>query len=438
MPVKDRTDSIRLLAQELRNLNPRPAKPDWWSRASVISGFLSSVVITVIGLMITSSIQKAQLRSSERTAQAQIEAVHLKDESDERIQQSKLESDLLEHLSSKDRLQHALALNMLHRAVPADFYEQTVLIFAAQDPDPSVSAMAIQRLSRSTDPEVFRVISQIAHDTTKPQTVRYTATLASKSLAFTTSLSGTSQMGSDTANLDPKSLAFTNRSTGTIVMYATGLGQSAFETPVGSIFTHTILQGLDDDSLRKPEGGIDLRRLSEFIQTQVPVQAAPLGLHQQPFTTSEGSEVFGEPLLAPGSKTLAIVVGISKYHDPSLYSSRFPEVDAQKIAESLKRKGAQVTLLTGDEATEAGILAALASLRNAVDQNSDIVFYFGGIGWSQHDEAYFATVDSRASSSGGTPIGLEAKRLMSALSFLGGRRRIIFLDMCRTDITESK
>jgi hypothetical protein len=297
--MKEKTDAIRLLAQELRNLVPPPAKPDWWSRASVISGFLSSVVIAVVGLAITSSIQKSQLKSSERIAEAQLQAVRLKDESDERIQQSKLESDLLEHLSSKDPLQHALALNMLHRAVPSDFYEQTVLIFAAQDPNANVSALAIQRLSRSTDPEVLKVITGIANDISKPLSVRNSANLASKSLAFTTSLS-----------------------TGTIVMYATSLGEAAFETPTGSLFTRTIIQGFDDLSLRKSEGGVDLGRLSDFVQAQVSQQAAALGFRQQPFITSEGFHAFDAPLLGQGSKTSAIVVGISKYHDPALNALR--------------------------------------------------------------------------------------------------------------------
>lgn len=259
--------------------------------------------------------------------------------------------------------------------------------------------------------------------------MRTSATIAAKSLAFTTSLSG-----GNTANLDPGSPALTTGSTGTVVMYATGLGESAFESPIGSIFTHALLQGLENSSLRRPEGGIDLRRLTEFIQTQVPLQAAPLRLHQQPFTTSEGFRIFDAPLLAPGSKTLAIVVGISKYNDRALNSIRFPEEDARKMAESLRRGGAQATLLTGDEATEQGILRAVDALRNSANANADIVFYFDGIGWSQHEEAYFATVDSRVSSSG-VPIGLSAKVLMRALSILGGRRRIMFLDMCRTDAT---
>ena len=84
LQVPERT-LIRQLVEEMKRLNSqpeKPPKPDWWARASVISGFVSSVVIAIVGLAITSSsIQRQQL-----------ETAKLKDESDERIQRQQVEA----------------------------------------------------------------------------------------------------------------------------------------------------------------------------------------------------------------------------------------------------------------------------------------------------------------------------------------------------------
>jgi len=42
-------------------LKPKSGHPDWWSRAAVMSSFVSSVVLAGVGLAVTSSIQKAQI-----------------------------------------------------------------------------------------------------------------------------------------------------------------------------------------------------------------------------------------------------------------------------------------------------------------------------------------------------------------------------------------
>jgi len=44
---------------------------DWWDKAHIISGFLSSVVIAIVGIYITYSIQQAQISSSAAQAEAQ-------------------------------------------------------------------------------------------------------------------------------------------------------------------------------------------------------------------------------------------------------------------------------------------------------------------------------------------------------------------------------
>jgi hypothetical protein len=47
-------------------------KKDAWDKAQIISGFVASVVIAAVGLLINSSIQNAQIASAEKNTQAQI------------------------------------------------------------------------------------------------------------------------------------------------------------------------------------------------------------------------------------------------------------------------------------------------------------------------------------------------------------------------------
>lgn len=409
MPPPQIPPAIRQLAEELKRLNAKSdGKPDWWSRASVISTFLSSVVIALVGLAISSSIQKAQLLSSEQSAKAQLEAVRLKDESDERIQQSKLEADLFEHLFSNDALHRALALNMLHRAVPLDFYEQTVLMFAVKDSDPGVSSAAIKQLSVSTDPNVLRIILQIANDPARPPSVRAEAALASKSLAFTTAIEGT------------------------VVMYAGRVSERAGDRNTGSLFTFALSEALDDTKMSAPSGGIDLQRVTDYILHRVPILTDGL---QNPQLQVTGYHAL-EPIFQPGSKVTAIVLAISQYRNPQLASLKFPEADAVKLAESLRRKGAQVVLVTGEDATREAALSAISKLKGMTDDNSDLIFYFGGSAWSDNDgKAYFATFDSDfADKRSASSTALSAQEIMSALNLVRGRRRILLLDAYRDQV----
>src|ERR1051325_2629884 len=91
-----------------RNAIKAPDKPkkDAWDKAQIISGFLASVVIAVVGLLINSAIQRAQIKSSEENTKAQIEVaksnndaqLHLSERTAEvqrQIQQSTLTGQLV-------------------------------------------------------------------------------------------------------------------------------------------------------------------------------------------------------------------------------------------------------------------------------------------------------------------------------------------------------
>src|SRR5262249_43745396 len=88
-------------------------KKDAWDKAQIVSGFISSVVLAGVGVMINISIQRAQIAASEANANAQIEAAknlniaqltvaERNAELQRHLQESTLASQLTEHLSGND------------------------------------------------------------------------------------------------------------------------------------------------------------------------------------------------------------------------------------------------------------------------------------------------------------------------------------------------
>jgi hypothetical protein len=96
------------------------------------------------------------------------------------------------------------------------------------------------------------------------------------------------------------------------------------------------------------------------------------------FTTAEAQALAG--------RTWAIVIGVSRYGDPSLSerSLRYAESDAQEIRDALIERcnvpQQNVHLLKGSKATKSGIERAFASVAKSA-RSSDLVFiYFSGHG----------------------------------------------------------
>jgi hypothetical protein len=102
----------------------------------------------------------------------------------------------------------------------------------------------------------------------------------------------------------------------------------------------------------------------------------------------------------PGySSSYALVVGINSYsHWPNLeYAAR----DAGEIAAVLKQKGFTVFSLTNQNATRHNILGRLERIRQSVDANSRVVFYFAGHGQTEdlpggRERGYIVPADADA------------------------------------------
>src|SRR5262245_50900538 len=108
-------ESNRLTLANLRkpmaNSDSPPKKKDSWDKAQIISGFLASVVIAAVGILINSSIQEAQIAASKASTEAQIAVSRQNNEAQlalternaeiqRHLQEGTLTGQLVEHITS--------------------------------------------------------------------------------------------------------------------------------------------------------------------------------------------------------------------------------------------------------------------------------------------------------------------------------------------------
>lgn len=389
----------------------RPAddKTDWWSRASVISSFLSSVVIAAVGLALTSSIQKAQIDSSKALGDAQIQIQKLKNLDDRRLQENKLASDLLQNLLSNEPRHRQFAIIMLRRTVDSAMYEELLSGIAASDPAGKVRETAIRQLSNSQDPKIATTLNKIAVDPARSPEERDLANKAKNNVAIVGSLS-----------------------TGSCLFLASSVGTHAYETPTdGGIFTRSLLEGLAGGAAE--DGKITLDRLGAFLQRQVPGLAmTAFGREQRPLISCEGYHVQDLPLFS--RHTVALAIGITKYADPRVTPLRSSERDEAGIVAELRKHGdTEVLALTGEQATRSGILTAGAKLSAMCGPNSDCIVFFSGHGFSFGDKGYLMAYDSAFPSDTSVlaDSSVSIQELMPILRRNAGEdsRIILFFDM---------
>ena len=145
---------------------------DWWDKASVISQFLSSVVIAVVGIAVSVSLSRSQIASSEAMARAQLQIQSIRSEDQKRIPEGQLTAQLLRHLASSDQLERAIAIAALKSSVPDRRFDAILVVLAKNDPSPEVREAAIQRIGESGDVELAPVLVQIALDSERPEQER--------------------------------------------------------------------------------------------------------------------------------------------------------------------------------------------------------------------------------------------------------------------------
>ena len=161
--------------------NELPKKKDAWDKAQIVSGFLSSVVIAGVGILINIAIQRAQINASEASTRAQIEVTERNNkaqlaltertaEIQRHLQEGTLTEQPVEHLTGASSLKKRLAIVVLRRSIPPDMYQDVITVIVKSDTDPNVRKTALEqaRTLQGVAPSVVEAISQAALDATRP------------------------------------------------------------------------------------------------------------------------------------------------------------------------------------------------------------------------------------------------------------------------------
>jgi hypothetical protein len=256
-PREDRPEAARS-RQELSVTEPAEELPlqerdrgdkkkDAWDKAQIVSGFLSSVVIAGVGILINTSIQRAQIDASKANTDAQIAVADRFNKSQlalsehtaeiqRHIQESTLTGQLVEHLTSGSALKKRIAIIALRRSVPSDMYQDVISIIVRSDPDPEVRATAYGQAVtlRDPGPGIVSAIIQAAGDLNRSEEERQIAKATSGDIG----LASASPPGS---YLLGAAGSFTSLESG-------DLG--------GDVFTHFLLRGLSGEASPMHDGNV--------------------------------------------------------------------------------------------------------------------------------------------------------------------------------------
>ena len=153
------------------------------------------------------------------------------------------------------------------------------------------------------------------------------------------------------------------------------------------------------------------------------------------------------------TSNVALLVGVSKYRHDHLNRRplRYPEADAEAIAEALGGRGYKVVLLTGEEAGKTQIMERLAQVAGRGRSGGSLVLGFFGHGVQYGADAYFCPFDADMqivrdedgktvyAASGKPRLRPDPETLVSMQSLLeamqvtGASDKVLLADCCRDD-----
>ncbi len=124
----------------------------------------------------------------------------------------------------------------------------------------------------------------------------------------------------------------------------------------------------------------------------------------------------------------AVVAGVNEY--PKLHGATLGGCvnDAKSIADALKEKGFEVTLLMNEEATQKGILGTLANMKKKCKSNERFVFYFAGHGALAPDGS--SVLLPNDANDGASDSDLTREAVYNAITAIPATSRSVLLDSC--------
>ncbi len=348
-------------------INGRSKERDWWEKASIVSGFLSSVVLAVVGLAITLSIDnaqiesskantKAQIISSETSARAQLHAAEEKARSDKRLQEGQLTAQLVQNLADRDPIRRRVALVALGESVPSDICDKILKIVASGEPDKQLRSTAIEQLGLSKNGSAVAVLNGIATDSHRSADERLLAKSSQSRIAVTSSI------GANT-------FVFAASADAAFVSPELGHGD----------FTYCLLRGLDGGANPNSPGKVTVGDMVAYATREVP--ALSQGKQVPIFDISGSPET---PMIcesATHGNVVGLYIGVAK-NKYSMAAALFADNDANSFSEEVKKlcsgNACFFTLLVNEQATRSSVIDALNRLKSRIGSDTVLVVYYSG------------------------------------------------------------
>lgn len=142
-------------------------------------------------------------------------------------------------------------------------------------------------------------------------------------------------------------------------------------------------------------------------------------------------------------KTIALVVGISEYSDPSFQKLPGAAADSMRFEQALKSWGLPAEWIThiGEQrATKAEIIKAFYNIRQEFDVEAKFIFYFAGHGIREHEinnsrpESSLILHDTCSDDLLGSSLRLV--ELMQLIRLLKPQQTFLFIDACRLRLNQ--
>jgi hypothetical protein len=380
-----------------------------------VSTFLSSVVLALVGLLITWSIHHAQIVVARDNNDAQIAAAKVKAADDKRIQEGQLTAQLVQHLASKDPFQREIAVIALRASVPPDIYENVVVVLAKRDESKNVRSQAIEQLSRSSTAKASQALGEIARNPARQPDERQHAAVSSVEVGVRQAI-----------------IATDARET-TIVIAATNSTDVALDSGPGdhSPFAYFLLKALDGSADTNGDQMISGAEAGQYVVTQVPLWSSSRSpaRTQRPVFSINGR---GNILLASSNiedvrqrykNVIGLIVAPEVKSLPRLIS---PTRDAQAFAAVMKaRAGLSAELLLGEAATKNAFLSSVNRIATRATPEDLFVLYFTGYG---APAPFGGSVSWHLS--GGEADALTSGELKDILDRIPARNKAVFIDSC--------
>jgi type II secretory pathway pseudopilin PulG len=395
-------------------------KKDAWDKAGVMASILSSVVIASLTLVLNSTIQRTQM---DMQAQ-QIKAAQENAKREERNQNAKATTDLIQYLLSGEPAKQCIALIALRRAVQDDddLVVNIVSVVASTSKDQSVYDTATDTLQASHDPRVAKILADISVAEKKQDPKR-------SAVAYRAA----QRVGVQAAV-----------ETGTTIVYAAPPGKVAYESAKagGGVFTYSFLQALKSTSGPIRGGVLDVSKLSDYLNLTMSAVFPDMGQQPKPFVVNDGSPNIP---LSPPTKVQVLAIGVARYESTDIPPLMYATSDAMKFSQVMKSRGATVSTLI--DAKQDAILEQIYSYQNSGDGTGTFVMYFSGHGWNSKGVQMLAAADSsppyRQQAELGKPTdGLQSKGIrfertgmaltdvMRHINQLPFRYKLVLIDAC--------